>query len=209
MSDSRDEMPQAGLLERLGAGLRRVRGANERPNEKGIRTIWHHGPQKTDLFSFLGPDRSLTRQELVFLDRAVGWSRSRGLETGRLGDTGTPSAPGSSTIDYAAEGQDHKSLMEASLILRSVPNPDYYTQHLRREVNDYLRNQGDPATAVGNIDPELQAELRRLYEISQEVATVPPLPDEDRADRLRLMLVVLGGAAGGALVVYVLWSLFS
>ncbi|MDF1562218.1 MAG: hypothetical protein P1V51_04195 [Deltaproteobacteria bacterium] len=186
-------LPKAELLEQIGKGLRRVKSADESPDERGFRTIWHHGPMKTDLFSFVGPDRQLARQELVFLGKAVSWDERDGLSTGVVNLFDSPSAPASQQVSYGDSKKevDPLILLQASRILRVAPDPDYYTQSLRRLANAYLIEHGTPATEVKALEPEMRAELRRLFEVSQEVAALPPR--EEPAPRSEFPWKLVGG----------------
>ncbi len=206
-TDPRIVMPRAELLEQIGKGLNRVKGADEAPDARGFRTIWHHGPMKTDLFSFVGPERQLSRQELVFLGKAVSFEEREGLKTGVVNLFDSPSAPASQEVQYGIgpEDVDPMILLQASRILRVVPEPDFYTQNLRKLVNRHLVEHGTPATDLSELEPELRAELRRLFDVSQEVATLPPqeAPPPRRPRPWALitaLLVALGVGAGLALL---------
>lgn len=193
-------LPQPALLEQIGRGLKRVRGANEAPDARGFRTIWHHGPMKTDLFSHVGPDRELRHQELVYLGKAVAWDVRGGVSTGKVADEGSPAAPASAPMAYSEGATDRRSMLEAAVLLRAHPQPDYYTAHLRVKLDEALYDLGE--TGIEGLEPELRAELARAFEHSQEVATLPPPTSEREAvarRRSRAIFVV-----GGLVVVTVL-----
>lgn len=207
-------LPKIELLEQIGAGLRRVRGANEKPDARGYRTIWHHGPMKTDLFSFVGPDRRITRQELVFLGNAVAWDEREDLRTGAVESYDSPSAPASQSMHYGLQQEEPERvlLLQALRLLGGISEPDYYTQHLRKEIHGYLLTHGVPTTELGEIEPGLRAELRRGFEISQEMAALPPREEaketRPREARAGSLLVAILAAAGAALLVAaLLWLL--
>ena len=205
-TDPRFALPQPRLLEQIGRGLKRVRGADERPDSRGYRTIWHHGPMKTDLFSYLGPDRSLVRQELVFMGRAIQWDARDGLSTGEADEGAAPSAPASTPVAYA-DGQpaDLRVLMEASLLLRAYREEDFYVSHLRKQLNDVLRASGTPATVIEGLDEAARRELERLYEISQEIVALPhhEAPPRSRSTS-PLWFLVAGLLIGAAVALYLI-----
>ncbi|RMG19141.1 MAG: hypothetical protein D6729_05950 [Deltaproteobacteria bacterium] len=187
--------------------MQRVRGADERPDGRGFRTVWHHGPMKTDLFSYIGPDRRLVRQELVFMGRAVQWTADEGVSTGLAGDFDAPSAPASTPVEYAdGRAASPRILMEASLLLRAHGEGDYYVTHLRKQVNDRLRATGNPATEIEELDEAARKELERLYEISQEMVALPPAEESAGPARRPMGLIVLGFllGAGLALALYLI-----
>lgn len=201
-------MPQPDLLAQVGGGLKRVKAANEEPDPRGVRTIWHHGPMKTDLFSFVGADRALLRQELVFLGHAVSWEPREGLKTGTLDTLDSPSIPASVPIRYAdGDAADPRIMLQASVVLKHCPEPDFYTQHLRAAVNTDLVTRGTPATDISELDETRQKELRRLFDISQEVATLPPPKDGARGGRSNVAMMLAIGALVGAAVGAALWWL--
>ncbi len=202
-------LPKIELLEQIGAGMRRVRGANEKPDTRGYRTIWHHGPMKTDLFSFVGPDRRITRQELVFLGNAVAWDEREDLRTGAVDSYDSPSAPASQSMHYGLQQEEPERvlLLQALRLLGGISEPDYYTQHLRKEIHGYLLSHGVPAAELGEVEPGLRAELRRGFEISQEMAALPPRDEEEpdtrpHPTRASVFLVVAGAVL---LIAGLLW----
>lgn len=81
-------MPSADkwLTERLvhdGARLREVRPELLRQEPQGSQR-WFQGPQGCDLFLWYREGSGLTQVQLTFLCRAVEWSETEGLRTGRL-----------------------------------------------------------------------------------------------------------------------------
>ncbi len=203
-TDPRFALPQPKLLEQIGRGLKRVRGADERPDSRGYRTIWHHGPMKTDLFSYLGPDRSIVRQEFVFMGRAIQWDAREGLSTGEVEDGVSPSVPASTPVAYDDDQPaDLRILMEASLLLRAYREEDYYVSHLRKQLNDVLRAAGTPATVIEGLDEAARRELERLYEISQELVALPPR-EEPRHRASHLWILVAGLLLGAVVALYLI-----
>lgn len=206
-------LPTPALLRQCGEGLKRVAGANEQPDARGYRTVWHHGPLKTDLFTHLSPDGEIVRQELVFLGQVVAWDAHAGVSTGRGGEDAAAAAPTAQTLSMDDSGPaDRRTLGNASVLLREVPGEDVYVLHLRKFVNETLTRMGDPHSLIRDVEPELQKELERLFMASHPESAVAaaalsagarPAPGGNR----RLLLFGLGLALGIALVV--LWALLT
>jgi hypothetical protein len=205
-------LPTPELLSQVGQGLKRVSGANEQPDARGYRTVWHHGTMKTDLFTHLSPDGEMVRQELVFLGQVVAWDHRGGLSTGRGGESASAATPAAQTLDIDDGGPvDRRTLANASLLLREVPDADVYVLHLRKIINEALNRMGDPHSLIRDIEPELRQELQRLYDAANPdaalAAAMLAAPPREPPRSRRTLLFVIGLAVGMAVVG--LWALIS
>ena len=176
----------ANVLDTIASRFRRLRG-DEAFDTQGIRTIWHRGPQRTELLTWESQDGSLIKQELSFAGLIVEYTPEHGIRTGiipitdQVTDTGQPK----STVIRMQTAPDVNTLQKASTLLGLVPARDYYGQHLMEISNDWLVQNGHtpiaPVTTSGEnfnrapIEPE--ATWRTITGFTEERTTnTIPLP---------------------------------
>ena len=144
-----------GLLAEIAKSFRRLK-ANEDFDGRGVRTIWHRGTMRSEMLTWEDKGGSIVKQELSFLGMVVEFKQNEPLRTGtiplnqELTDAGKPMshllkmdrAPVEKTLDYA------------SVLLKNVPDRDYYAQHLLKHVNDTIASLGmdDSRTVIAKLD---------------------------------------------------------
>ena len=153
MSDTPDKS-EDNVLDTIATRFRRLRG-DETFDTQGIRTIWHRGPQRTELLTWESKAGSLIKQELSFAGLIVDYTPEQGIRTGiipvtdQVTDTGQPR----STVIRMQTEPDVNTLQKSSTLLGLVPERDYYGQHLMEISNDWLVQNGhspvEPQTTSG------------------------------------------------------------
>lgn len=134
---------ESNVLETIANRFRRLRG-DETFDTQGIRTIWHRGPQRTELLTWESKDGSLIKQELSFAGLIVEYTPEQGIRTGiipvtdQVTDTGQPR----STVIRMQTIPEVNTLQKASTLLGLIPDRDYYGQHLMEISNDWLVQNG-------------------------------------------------------------------
>ena len=74
---------ELAMLGEVAPGFRRMR-ANEDFDDKGIRTIWHRGPGRSEMLTWENRDKDIVRQELQLLGNVVEFRQGHDLRTGRI-----------------------------------------------------------------------------------------------------------------------------
>lgn len=134
---------QYGVLTSIAERFRRLRG-DETYDENGVRTIWHRGPQRTELLTWENRDGGLVKQEFSFAGLLVEFTPEHGMRTGiiplsdQVTDTGQPR----STVIRMQATVEPTTLAQAARLLGFVSDRDYYGQHLMELSNDWLIRNG-------------------------------------------------------------------
>jgi hypothetical protein len=144
-------MTSVSLIKDLAGTVKRVR-ANEDFDDQGIRTIWHRGQRQTELLSWENQAGDVVKQELTFVGFVVELRNGR-LRTGKLVQDGTTAGAMGSHAMQLDRVPDHVTLSYASLLLKQIPDRDFYEQHLLKHVNDGLAELGE-SRVTGVIDIE-------------------------------------------------------
>jgi len=144
-------MTSVSLIKDLAGTVKRVR-ANEDFDAQGIRTIWHRGQRQTELLTWENQAGDVMKQELTFLGFVVEFRGGR-LRTGKVVQDGTTSGAMGSHAMQLDRVPDHVTLSYASLLLKQIPDRDFYEQHLLKHVNDGLAELGE-TRVTGVIDIE-------------------------------------------------------
>jgi len=143
------------VLETIATRFRRLRG-DETFDANGVRTIWHRGPQRTELLTWEDRSGALIKQEFSFAGLIVEYTPEQGIRTGiiplsdQVTDTGQPR----STVIRMQTTPESTTLQRASALLGLVPERDYYGQHLMEFSNDWLVQNGHQPVAPSTTSSE-------------------------------------------------------
>ena len=146
-----DGVTSVSLIKDLAVTVKRVR-ANEDFDAQGIRTIWHRGHRQTEILSWENQGGEVVKQELSFLGFVVELKNGR-MRTGKVVQDGTTGGAMGSHAMQLDRVPDHVTLSYASLLLKQIPDRDFYEQHLLKHVNESLAELGE-SRVTGVIDIE-------------------------------------------------------
>ena len=132
------------VVESIAQRFRRLRG-DETFDDAGVRTIWHRGPQRTELLTWENHDGHILKQEFTFAGLVIEFSHQTGIRTGIIpaGEQGTDTGQPRSTIVRMQASPSSNSLKYGAKLLGRVPDRDYYGQHLLELINKQLQNQNE------------------------------------------------------------------
>ena len=143
------------ILETIAVRFRRLRG-DETFDANDVRTIWHRGPQRTELLTWENRDGALIKQEFSFAGLILEYTPEQGIRTGiiplsdQVTDTGQPR----STVIRMQNQPEPTTLQKAAALLGLVPERDYYGQHLMEISNDWLVQNGHQPIAPATTSNE-------------------------------------------------------
>ena len=182
-----------GILEQIAREFRRMR-ADETYDDDGIRTIWHRGPQRTELLTWEDRKGNILKQELSFVGLFVETSPGMMPKTGvfpvheHTTDTGQPR---SSIVEITSE-PDPSTIRTAAQLLGWVPVRDKYSQLLLDSLTLHLASLATGATPTDRTD-------RNLADSRPAVASTsasPPTAAPSRSAFTVLLVSILGIALG-------------
>ena len=133
-----------GVVEAIAHRFRRLRG-DETFDHTGVRTIWHRGPQRTELLTWENQDGHILKQEFTFAGLVIEFSHKGGVRTGLIpaGEQGTDTGQPRSTIVRMQTSLSVNALQYGARLLGRVPDRDYYGQHLLELINNSLSGLGE------------------------------------------------------------------
>ncbi len=141
-------LEDTNVLETIATRFRRLRG-DETFDANDVRTIWHRGPQRTELLTWENRNGALIKQEFSFAGLVLEYTPEQGIRTGiiplsdQVTDTGQPR----STVIRMQSHPESTTLQKAAALLGLVPERDYYGQHLMEISNDWLVQNGHQPVA--------------------------------------------------------------
>lgn len=130
------------VIRAIAETVRRVTAAREEEDSQGVATVWHQGSHRTELLSWVQRDAAgrptILRQQLSVMGLVVDWRDQGALRTGQARKDDENSSASLITrpqfVDYEPTPRP-RTLEIAAVLLRQVPRPDRYTEHLRRLVD--------------------------------------------------------------------------
>lgn len=190
---------EANVLESIANRFRRLRG-DESFDTQGIRTIWHRGPQRTELLTWESKDGALIKQELSFAGLIVEYTPNQGIRTGiipvtdQVTDTGQPR----STVIRMQTAPEANTLQKASTLLGLIPQRDYYGQHLMELSNDWLVQNGQ--TPVAPVTTSSENFSRAPVGPEAAWRTITGLTEERTPNSIPLPVIAIAGILLGVIL---------
>jgi hypothetical protein len=127
--------------------LVRMKTAEEPPDLKGHRQIWHHSDAGGELVTIVDGTGRVVRQELTLFDDFVMWQPGARIRTGTMparDDRNTAPIASKATYDTSPNRDRIDRVREA---FDGYTGDDLYVQHIKRLVES-TRHSGFPAASV-------------------------------------------------------------
>ncbi|MBI3178171.1 MAG: hypothetical protein HYZ27_00835 [Deltaproteobacteria bacterium] len=130
------------FLADIAKSVRRIQG-DDTYDASGVRKIWHQGQKQIEIMTWEKRDGGVVEQELSFMGLIIACKGGH-LRTGKIpidSEYSSGGRPASHMLAMDAEPSP-RALDYASHLLKSVPERDYYVQHLLKAVNDAITTLG-------------------------------------------------------------------
>ncbi|OGR11877.1 MAG: hypothetical protein A2341_17055 [Deltaproteobacteria bacterium RIFOXYB12_FULL_58_9] len=139
-------MPKAHSPQDSGANLGHLRQEalnfrhiprGEKTTADGGRVVWHRGPRRSEMLSWVTKSGEVDKQELIFWGLVVSYDQRRHLRTGRtqmLQEQNAPSVGAGDDISWDGT-LNFTTLDAASEFLKYTPEKDPFCRHLRKHIN--------------------------------------------------------------------------